>query len=509
MTTRPKGVLALALGLAVALPAASLAGPPAPLAPGDIRQITFLPSPTTNLVAVRLEFRGGSQYDPPGKEGLAALTAAMVSQGGTRNLNYQDVLARLYPMASSISGTCHKEVTVFSGEVHKDNALAYVELISDMVSRPRFDRIDFDRVKEEAIETLTKSLRAGNDEELGKWTLQLSLYPPKHPYGHVDTGTVQGLKSITIQDVISFHRFYYTKPNLHLGVAGGDENLIKQLAVRLQGLDSSFFKAPALPAVEKPEGLNVTIVEKPTAATAISMGFPIDVTRKDDDFYSLLIANSYLGEHRTFNGKLMQDLRGKRGLNYGDYSYVEDFIQDGFGTFPVPNNPRRQQAFSIWVRPVPHDKAVFALRAALWEFQMLYDKGMSSKDFEATRSFLLNYSKLWVQTLPRRLGYKMDGSFYDKDSLVAEIEKRLPKLSVEQVNEAIKNRLKTKGFHVAIVTQDAKALEKALTSGAASPITYDTKGTPDDILAEDKVIAEFPLGKPKVKIVPVGEMFEK
>ena len=56
-------------------------------------------------------------------------------------------------------------------------------------------------------------------------------------------------------------------------------------------------------------------------------------------------------------------IRGKRELNYGDYSYIEDFIQEGMSTFEVPNNPRRQQYFSIWVRPVPGDKAAFALRA--------------------------------------------------------------------------------------------------------------------------------------------------
>ena len=84
----------------------------------------------------------------------------------------------------------------------------------------------------------------------------------------------------------------------------------------------------------RPEGLDVTIVEKPADSTAISLGFPIDVTRRDDDFYALAVANSYLGEHRTFNGKLMQDLRGKRGLNYGDYSYIEDFIQEGHAPSP-------------------------------------------------------------------------------------------------------------------------------------------------------------------------------
>src|SRR5262249_8172368 len=149
----------------------------------------------------------------------------------------------------------------------------------------------------------------------------------------------------------------------------------------------------------QPQGLEITIVEKPADATAISIGFPLDLTRRDDEFYALAVANSYLGEHRTFNGKLMQDLRGKRGLNYGDYSYIEDFIQEGGSTSPVPNMPGRQQAFSLWIRPVPPDKSAFALRAALWELDRLVRQGMSAQEFEATRAFLLNYSKLWVQTL--------------------------------------------------------------------------------------------------------------
>ena len=74
------------------------------------------------------------------------------------------------------------------------------------------------------------------------------------------------------------------------------------------------------------------------------------MTRSDDDFYSLAVANSYLGEHRTFNGVLMNHLRGNRGLNYGDYAYIENFIQDGWSTFPLPNMHRRTQHFSIWIR---------------------------------------------------------------------------------------------------------------------------------------------------------------
>jgi zinc protease len=469
---------------------------------------TFLPIASTPLVALRFVFQVGSQDDPEGKEGLAALTAAMVAEGGTKELSYDELLERFYPMAASLAGSCRREVTVFEGEVHHDNLDAFTPLVSAMLTTPRFAPDDFERLRNEAVDYLSKSLRGGNDEELGKWALQLALYKD-HPYGHVDRGTVAGLKAITLDDVKAFHKKYYARNALHLGVAGGvDRAYVGQLKRDLAPLPDEAPAPPKLPAPARPKGLDVTIVAKPADATAISFGFPIDVTRRDDDFYSLAVANSYLGEHRTFNGKLMQDLRGKRGLNYGDYSYIEDFIQEGMSAFPVPNNPRRQQDFTIWLRPVPHDKAVFALRAALWEFDRLLKDGISPDDFEATRSFLLNYSKLWVQTLPRRLGYAMDGRFYGREDLVTELAEHLPRLTVEKVNAAVRRHLASPGFQVAIVTRDAGSLRDALKSGKPTPLTYDTQGTPEDVLAEDKVIAAYPLKDVSVKVVPVAGMFE-
>ena len=52
------------------------------------------------LVALRVVLRAGSQNDPPGKEGLAALTAAMVAEGGTKSLTYDQLLDAFYPMAA-------------------------------------------------------------------------------------------------------------------------------------------------------------------------------------------------------------------------------------------------------------------------------------------------------------------------------------------------------------------------------------------------------------------------
>ena len=120
---------------------------------------------------------------------------------------------------------------------------------------------------------------------------------------------------------------------------GADQAFLDELEPSLAALPREGLPPPTLPGPAAATGLDVTIVEKPADATAISLGFPLDVTRRDDDFYALAVANSYLGEHRTFNGKLMQDLRGKRGLNYGDYSYIEDFIQEGHEHLPRAEQP--------------------------------------------------------------------------------------------------------------------------------------------------------------------------
>lgn len=471
------------------------------------RPIVAIASPSSPLTAIRLVFRVGSQNDPPGKEGLAALTAAMIAQGGSKSLGYEEILKRFYPIAASVEVDSLKEITVFSGLIHRDNLDKYAPILTEMIAEPRFAPEDFERLRNEAVDEVTKYLRGNNDEELGKWTLQTSIYRG-HPYGHPDRGTEKGLQAITLDDVKRFHKKHYSRAALTLGLAGGyPADAPARLERLLAALPGGKVDAPDLKQPDRPRGLEITIVRKPAEASAISLGFPLDLTRADDDFYALAVANSYLGEHRTFNGKLMKDLRGKRGLNYGDYSYIEDFIQEGQSTFAIANNPRRRQYFSIWLRPIPKDKAVFALRGALWEFDRLVEHGMSPEDFEATRTFLLNYSKLWGQTLSRRLGYAIDGAFHGRKDLITELAERLPKLTVDQVNAAVRKHLRTDGFKVAIVAENADELKEVLTSGRPTPITYDTQGTPEDVLAEDKVIASYPLKGASATIVPVAKMF--
>jgi zinc protease len=382
-------------------------------------------------------------------------------------------------------------------------------MFRDLIVAPRLDLADFERNRDYLTNAIVSTLRGNDDEELGKQTLNALLYEG-HPYEATEMGTEQGLAAITIDDVRAFHAAHYTQDNLVVGVAGGypDGFLERVEADLAAGLPPSEVAGKPLPAPRVLDGLELLLVEKDAIATAISIGFPVDVTRADDDFYPLMVANSYFGEHRTFNGRLMNQMRGLRGLNYGDYSYIENFIQDGGSTFPAPNTPRRQQFFSIWIRPVPHHNAAFALRQAVRELALLVDQGLSQSDFDATREYLVNYSKLYVQTGSRRLGYAVDSAFYGTGFFVDEIRDRLSTMTVQDVNAAIRRHLQADNLGIAIVTREAEAFRDALLSGEPSDVTYNTE-VAGDILNEDEEIRRYPLAinPDRVRVVPVEQMF--
>ncbi|HYN21663.1 MAG TPA: pitrilysin family protein [Thermoanaerobaculia bacterium] len=501
MTDR-KGIAAMGLVLSLSLTGA--AGAQLPATASGIR-VVDLPGESP-LVAVRLMFDVGSIHDPKGKEGLAALTASMVGEAGTKKRSYTDLLEALYPLAASIAAGGDREVTVFATTVHRDVLAEATGLLEEVLLQPAFAEQDFQRNKDQLVSFLTNTLPS-NDELLGLEALQTRIYQG-HPYGHPVAGTVEGLKSITLDDVKAFYRDHYTQGNLMLGVAGGyPKGFVEKLQQDLAALPKGEASRMDLPPAPKVEGRSITLVEKETASVGLHFGFPIPITRADADYFPLMVANSFLGEHRTFNGRLMQQLRGARGLNYGDYSYIEYYATPPFTTSPTPNVPRRQQYFSVWIRPVVPDDAQFALRAGLYEVQRLRDKGLTEEEFDLSRDFLVNYSKLWAQSLPDRLGFAMDSEFYGTPYFIDEIDKRLKTMKVEEVNAAIKKYLSTDNYKAVLVTDNAAQLKEKLQKDGPSPKTYNSPVPPDTAEA-DKTVQSLPVKPTSIDIVPVAELYD-
>jgi zinc protease len=474
------------------------------------KQVVEFPVKTDPTVSFRIWFQVGSQNDPAGKEGLAALTASMLAKAGTEQNSYDQILEKLYPMAAGYSASVDKEMTVISGRVHKDNLDAYVQLLTEAVLNPAFRQEDFDRIKTNTLNTLDKSLRYANDEAFGKEALYQFIFEGTH-YGHPDAGLIESVESITLEHVKSFYQTFFTRDKAVIGIGGGyDKTLVQQLKDRLAELPPSVITSVARSVPESIDGIEVRLVEKETESTAISMGFPIDVHRGDRDFYALWIANSWFGEHRNSSSHLYQVIREARGMNYGDYSYIECFPDGWERSFPEPNAARRQQIFEIWIRPVQNRQAHFAVRAALRELKKLVDGGMTQEDFELTCKFLKKYHLNYAPTTSDKLGYKLDDAFYGIDDHLKTLDKMLDDLTLEEVNAAIKKHLQYKNLKIAMITQGAKSLKNALVNDKRSPMEYASPKS-GEILDEDLEIESFNLDidKNDVEIVKADEMFVK
>ena len=461
------------------------------------------------LISFRILFMTGAASDPRGKEGVAALTAAMLSQGGSRAMTYEQIVEAMYPIATSFGSQIDKEMTVFQGATHLDNLDKYYGLISQMLLDPGFRQDDFNRLKTDSINYLKVSLRESNDEELGKEYLYNLIYAG-HPYEHNNMGTVSSLEKLTLADVQAFYKEHYTQANMVLGLVGGYPKTFPDK------VKADFAKLPAGTAAnanyEDPKltpGTHIAIIQRETRATAVSLGFPIAVTRADKDWPALALVASYFGQHRSSNSYLYQRLRESRGLNYGDYAYVEYFPRGMFQFMPDPNQGRSSQIFQIWIRPVVPENGHFVLRAALYEYDKLVREGMSKETFEATREFLIKNNNILTQTQDAQLGYALDSRYYNISDYVSFMREQLTKLTLEDVNNAIRKYLKSDAMRIVMITKDAEGLREAIVSNKPSPITYNSP-KPKEITDEDKVIETYKINvKPEdVVIVPVGKVFQ-
>ncbi|HYN40132.1 MAG TPA: pitrilysin family protein, partial [Thermoanaerobaculia bacterium] len=479
-------------------------GAPAGLAllekPSPLPQVTF-----------KLLFAAGSSHDPKGKEGLATLTAAMVAEAGSKEAGIDEIRKALFPMAATFGAQVDKEMTVFTGSVHRDNGLAYLDTALPQLLTPGFREEDFRRLKDAQKNALAQDLIANNEEELGKERLQTVVFAGT-PYAHPALGTLAGIDAITLDDVKSFWRAAYTRAALTVGLAGDfPADLKTRFLSRLGDLPAG----PALPAPtgvkgRAPQALEVEIIQKETRATAISFGLPIDVTRSHADFAALSVARAFLGEHRSSMSHLYQRIRELRGMNYGDYAYIEAFPGGMYQFFPDPNVARRAQLFEVWIRPVAPANGPMALKIALHELDLFIRNGISEVDFQATRDYLMKNVYLLTSTQGEELGYALDSKWYGIGEYVPYMKERLAKLTRADVNKAIRKHLSSEKLTVVIVTKDAEGLKKQLLSPDPSTIAYDAP-KPPEVLAEDKVIGAKKLGltPERVRITPVADVFAR
>lgn len=264
------------------------------------------------VVTLSVLIRGGAADDPPGREGLAALTVDMLDEGsGDRSaIDMHEALARIGAQLDSDIGSDAAVLTVTALSRFTPAAL---HLLADIVARPALRDADFQRVRELRLHRLT-TLRDVPGAVADRAFVKL-LYG-SHPYGHMPLGSEEALSALTLDDVRDFHQRTIRPGDATLIVAGDcDHATLHRQALEAfgdwSGAAAKNERDSASPAA--PPRLN--IVPRPGAPQSELRIGHVGVARNTPDYHALVAANMVLGGQ--FVSRINLKLREEKGLTYG------------------------------------------------------------------------------------------------------------------------------------------------------------------------------------------------
>jgi len=298
-------------------------GPPAPLRlptiqkqklsnglPVWIVELHEVPVAQVNLVVL-----SGTANDPPGKYGVASLTAAMLEEGaGSRSaLEIADAVDYL---GADLGAATTSDLSAVRLHVPVARLADALPIMADVALRPTFQKDELDRQRQERL----TSLLQGRDDPptISSAAFARILYGKGHRYGTLQMGTAETIKTLTADDLRSFYASAFRPENAVL-LAVGDITAAQAMPLFEKNFGTWKASAPAatekLPATDEPPARQVYLIDKPGAAQSQIRIGRVGVPRSTADFFPIQVLNTILGG--SFTSRLNNNLREVHGYTYG------------------------------------------------------------------------------------------------------------------------------------------------------------------------------------------------
>lgn len=482
---------------------------PPGLSPAQQRQalhdIVRVPVQDSPLIYLQVTVQAGSAYDPVGQEGVAWLAAQMLRQGGAGDRTPDQVDQALYDLGADIDVVVDKEWVTFRGKALAADADTFVPLFTELITEPAWDPDAFERLQQQALDHVQTGI-LDSDERLGDQVLDMWLHEG-HPYGHPVQGRAGVLETLSLEQVTQWYGDAYVRSAVTVGIAGDVESAA--------GFANSLLVLPAakpLHATPKPrpkvKGRHLLVVETPTASTGVHFGHPIDVDRGHPDWPALFLAMVHFGEHRESHGRLYSTMRTERGLNYGDYAYLEHYEQVGWSSTQELGTARTQPQFAVWLRPTTVENGPFALKLALDLTETLVQDGLSQAEFEQTQRYLSARIGTWAMTPQRRLGFAVEARAQRVPDRLVDLPARIDALTLDQVNDALIEHIHPENLRIVVVTADGQRFVDAVIEDQDTPIVYNGVTPTPEQAAMDQRISSTRLALDSWSIVPADGVFQ-
>ncbi|MBX3231730.1 MAG: insulinase family protein [Labilithrix sp.] len=399
------------------------------------------------IVSIQTVVPAGAAHDPDGKGGLAVATANMLDEGAGKR-GPLDVSRDLDRLGATLQTGAYADYGYAQLTVLTKNLPDAAAIYADVVARPRFDPVEWRRVRDLWVNQL--KARQSDPGDVSSVVIARKAYPANHPYAHPADGVLASAAKVGLDDVKRFYAARW-RPDLATCVVVGDVTRADLDAL----LDKVFAAwtakgAPPTEAGDKadftgkdekpPTARRVIVVDRPDAPQSV-----IAVTRRgisafEEDAAGLVRVNGALGG--SFTSRLNQDLREEHGWTYGAHSRF---------TF------NRLRGLFVASAAVQTEHTGDALQATLTDIEAMQKGGLTDEEVDRTKKLAradLVQSYETVSAAAARLGrYAGVGQSADRDAVLSKLVARADKA---KLGELAKGYLSLEGAVVVIVGPRAK-----------------------------------------------------
>ncbi|WP_172300064.1 pitrilysin family protein [Pseudoruegeria sp. HB172150] len=292
----------------------------------DIQEVTSPGGITAWLVeehsipftALEIRFKGGASLEEPGKRGAINLMTGLIEEGAA-DMNAQAFATAQETLAARFDFDVYDDSLSIGAKFLTENRDEAVALLKAALTEPRFDEDAVERVREQVLSGIRSD--ATDPDKIAGDAFNKMVYGD-HPYATPLRGTVESVTALTRDDIVAAHRNVLTLDHIYVGAVGdiAAEELGLLLDELLGDLPAEGAPLPGMADLTIEGGITVIPYDTPQS---VAMFGQTGIERDDPDFFAAFVLDEILGgSGRT--SRLMEEVREKRGLTYGIYTYLVD-----------------------------------------------------------------------------------------------------------------------------------------------------------------------------------------
>ncbi|WP_323783982.1 pitrilysin family protein [Thalassovita sp.] len=359
-------LIALIFAVFTALPAAAAVDIQAVTSKGGFNA-WLVENHSIPFVSLEIRFKGGASLDLPGKKGATNLMVGLLEEGAG-DMDARAFARATESLATSFGFNLSDDAVSVSARFLTENRDQTMTLLRDALIHPRFDPDAVERVRTQVLSNIKSDLKSPRD--IASRAFQTMVFGD-HPYGQPQSGTLESVAALTRDDLIAAHQSALAKDRVFISAVGDID--ADELATLMDGLLAELPEkgAPLVGAamLNFPGGVKVVPFDTPQSVAIFGQK---GIDREDPDFFAAFVLDNILGGG-SFESRLMQEVREKRGLTYGIYSFLAD----------------KDQA-KLWMGSVAsaNDRIAQAVQVIRDEWVRLAENGVTQQELDDSKTYL-------------------------------------------------------------------------------------------------------------------------